>query len=337
MNYVEKEKPLNLSAYAKGSVLHDLIEHFWERIGRSEEVVKSGRSPARYSNAEEFADYARRKWFQRCIMSENSGRQIAWSFGNEQWVIAKNMENICHHLFPVLLEEGQPLLSEVPFEFRLLGKIFRGKIDEVRLRNGKPVVRDYKSGKPYMGEMKLDFDPQLTIYNVAIGAMISQDREFAKTLGLESRINDFMGNVSYTVPELEQEFFMVEAPFENHRRREEGKEELQIIHSTTRTDNHFLEVIKMIDSVQERINQGQIVAERGHKCDYCDLKHACKKRLEDIGIGFYEDRQGQFNLEFVVPDFAKKNPESKTKRRKKDPNQLHFTKGWRYTIETNYD
>ena len=332
LKYYLKETPLRLSSYLKGNLLHTLVEEFWQKLGQAHEVSKKGRK--RYSNAEEFSAYAQRMWDYFCIRGENSKKPIFWNpeIGKkERWIIKKKLEEICYHLFPILVEEGPPLFSEKEFKFGLIGKIFTGFIDEIRIKNGKAMIRDYKSGRPYMGEMKLDFDPQLTIYSVAIGAMAYENEEFAKKLGLEFQRKSFMGNPHYVVPNLQQEFFMLEAPVKIAELKKQGKKLIpKVINVTTRTDNHFFEVIKMIDSVQERIITGNIVAERGRKCDFCDLKQVCKKKIDEVEIGSMKDKKGQFNLEFAVPFFARAENKNikKQKKQEKDPNQLRFY--WRY-------
>ena len=197
----------------------------------------------------------------------------------------------------------------------MLGKIFRGKIDEIRIKDGKVIIRDYKSGRPYMGEMKLDFDPQLTIYNVAVNKMASKDEEFARKLGLETQRENSKESHLYANPDFQEEFFMVEAPARLIEWKNQGKKTtLKTIHPTKRTDNHFLEVINMINSVSDRIKNGNVVAERGRKCDFCDVKHACKKKLDDAGIGFMSDREGEFHLDFAIP-IAKKQKEGPVQKR----------------------
>lgn len=73
LRYIEKEKALRLSAYAKGSLLHELIEHFWERLGTEEEVEKDRKNnkkkaaeKKRYFDGETFAGFARGKWSRVC-------------------------------------------------------------------------------------------------------------------------------------------------------------------------------------------------------------------------------------------------------------------------------
>jgi hypothetical protein len=334
--YLKYSKPsvtsLRLSAYLKGNVLHKLIEKFWNRLGDPSKVSKRG--PIRYSNAEEFAEHALGMWDNACIRAENSKRPVTWRFEKERWAIRNGSENvrgleeICLALFPILVEEGPPLHSELEFRFNALGKRFRGKIDEIRTRGEKLILRDYKSGRPFMGEMKLKHDPQLTMYNAAVVSLI-REKEIARKLGLLQFREQFMQGFDYINPDFQEEFFLVEAPVRIEQQKEQGKDITAItIHPTTRTDNHFLEVVKMIDVVQNRVNGGLVVAERGRKCEDCDVKYDCEKRLGDVGKGFMADQRGQFCMDYIIPEFAKKPQEKRSRKRKRDPAQKHFA--WRH-------
>ncbi|MEM4325956.1 MAG: PD-(D/E)XK nuclease family protein [Candidatus Pacearchaeota archaeon] len=321
LRYVLKETPIIQPEYVKGNLIHDIIKNFWKNLGETQDVGIRGRK--KYSNAKEFSDYAKRKWDSLCIKFEKSQlkREITWNYERERWDIRRQLEKICYHLFPILVEEGPPLFSELDYEFILFNKNFIGKIDEIRRRNDFVIIRDYKSGRPYMGEMKLNFDPQLTIYSVALSGLIRKDKELAEKLGInEEDINIFKENQRYILPFVKQEFFMVEAPYKNT----EGKG-LRIINETTRTDAHFFEVIKMIDSIERRIRLGEIVPERGRKCDSCDLKYSCAQKIKDVNKGEFTTKIGQFVLDFDIPHFAKRD-EKYEKRKRSIQRKLNLLK-----------
>ena len=89
---------------------------------------------------------------------------------------------------------------------------FKGFMDEVRFGdNGKVVVRDYKSGRPWVGEMKLKHDPQLTIYNAGLCGLLKSDAGIRGALGLEGRLEEFMQGGIFTSQNIEGQFFMIEA------------------------------------------------------------------------------------------------------------------------------
>ncbi|MBU3906938.1 MAG: PD-(D/E)XK nuclease family protein, partial [Nanoarchaeota archaeon] len=204
----KKPKPLRLSAYVKGSLLHDQIDKFWNRLGTSEETAKKS-SKKKYSNAEEFARYTQGKWKRIVVADKHSETKIHWRFNEEKWQILNQLPKICVPLFYELSKEGPPLFSELPFDFMYENKRFIGRIDEVRVRDGKIVVRDFKSGKPWLGEMKLKYDPQLTLYNAGLYSLISSDNIFAGKLGLKS--DSFP---KYQIPicsDFEMEFFLIES------------------------------------------------------------------------------------------------------------------------------
>ncbi len=321
LKYVLRETPLVLPEYLKGKLIHELIENFWKNLGNSGELGKTGGK--KYSNAEEFSRYAQRMWNYFCIRTEKSSseRRVAWNYGEERWTIRSNLEKICFHLFPLLVEEGPPVFSELGFKFGAFDRTFSGKIDEVRRKGDLIIVRDYKSGRPFLGEMKLNFDPQLTIYSVALSFLIQKNKDIARRLGFQEIPEELRRNSDYVLPFVRQEFFMVEAPV----RIAEGKTGLKAVHETTRTNSHFLEVVRMIDSVQDRINSGNVVAERGRKCDSCDLKYACAKKLGEVGSDFFETKGGQLGLEFAIPLFARKKESRKPKKADNNQKKLKFS------------
>lgn len=303
--YIEKESSMRLSAYAKGTLLHELIENFWDKLGTEEEVEKN-KNKKKYSNEKEFAKYAQGLWMRTVIASQNSKNPIKWSYENEQWVIHSELSDVCTSLYPILLKEGKPIFREIGFDFLIQGKRFRGRIDDVRIRDGKIVIRDYKSGRPWLGEMKLNNDPQLTFYNIGLCSLCS-DNEFAEKLGLIDKREQFMGNPIYINPDFIEEFFMVEAPSFNLKKNRS----INIIYSTTRKDEHFFELINMINGIEKTVSEGEIYPERGRKCDYCDMKYACEKRLEKTGAGHFEDKKGQGFFSFAIPSYARNEEQQK--------------------------
>ena len=311
LRYIEKEAPLKLSAYTKGTLLHDLIENFWMKLGTEEEVAKKS-SKKKYSNAEEFAKYSRGLWMRDVIASRNSPNPIQWSYDNEEWIIGNELKDICISLYPILIEEDKPILSEIGFDFLIEGKRFRGRIDDVRIRGGKIVIRDYKSGRPWLGEMKLNNDPQLTLYNIGLCSLCSRD-EIAEKLGMTEKRKEFMGNPVYIYPDFIEEFFMVEAPAFNLKKNHS----LNVVNSTTRKNEHFFELLKMIDGIEKAVNEGEIYPERGRKCDYCDLKTACEKRLDKAGLGHLENKVGQGFFSFAIPAYARNKEQEELFKQKK--------------------
>ena len=259
-------------------------------------------------------------WDYFCIRAEKSERKVAWRFPEERWTMKRDLEGVCLNLFPILMEEGPPIFSELAFKFGIPGKIFRGRIDEIRKRE-LIVIRDYKSGKPYMGEMKLKFDPQLTVYNAALKSLIEQNDDIARKLGFDGR-NVFYED-SFINPDFIQEFFMLEAPFLIKRREQEGKKtSTPFIHQAKRTNEHFLEVINMIDGAQRAVSLGNIYPERGRKCDDCDMKYACEKKIKDVCKGQFPVKE-QLSLDFSVPLFAQ-SQEQKKAAKGRDKTQKRF-------------
>lgn len=357
--------PLYISAYAKGVLLHRLIENFWIHLGTTEEVYKDKKSrkkaseKKKYFDAESFAQYAKNKWTSIIIGNskiKDISRRIYWRDGyendSEAWEIRAGIEKMTTPLFRELIKEGPPLYSELDFEFRAEGLNFRGFIDEIRLRNGKTVIRDYKSGSPFgIGDMKRDFDPQLTFYNAGLTSLFysgdEKNRELAKTLGIN--LEEILKNRSYITPDIIEEFFMIEAPYiielantqspkapkmsdfavindyieayGNHREnlgiwKEKRKKFVNlpnITKETRRTEQHFYNLVDNIRNVESSVESGNISFESGKKCDFCDMRHVCSKRACDP-ISIPKDKKGNMLFSFMDPIYqAKTQGQSTTK------------------------
>lgn len=380
LRYVEKTQPARLSAYAKGSLLHGLLEHFWTRLGTEEEAAKK-KNKKKYFDAESFAKYAKGKWTSTVIGSKNAknpAKKIVWRFDDEPYVIKSILPKICIPLFEHVINEGPPLFSELPFDFSMDDMRFKGFIDEVRIKNRNVVIRDYKSGYPFLGNMKVNHDPQLTFYNAGLCALCFADRKFAKKLGLEAVSDQFLGNPYFIYPEIDEEFFMIEALprikeaeseknkgapkkfdlknekdlFEAIRRgdrlfsNEEDYNEAvkrrdkvltnvpSLILPTKRRDEHFFEVIKMIKGVEEAVGRGDIYPERGRKCDICDMKYACEKKLDYVTRPNICDRKGNTVLDFALAPYSgpvnikpAQKPKKKKGKRAPAANQKSFAWG----------
>lgn len=337
LNYVDpdKPKPLRLSAYVRGSLLHGLIENFWDKMGTPEEVSKKS-SKKKYCDAESFSSYAQGKW-QGIIFADDSVKEkynayfsqgnsdeaekikshlIYWKNSQEKWTIKSGLKRECIPLFSYLLNEGRPLFSELKFDFVLNNRRFTGRLDEVRKRDGKVIIRDYKSGNPWVGDEKKYFDPQLTMYNVSLCSLCYDDRAFAEKLGLESSLVDkFMGHPMYINPDFQVEFFMIDA-LGIDPSNPKIHDIPPVIVSSDRKDAHFFEVIKMIEGIEESIRTKNIYPERGRKCDSCDLKSPCRDKLNDVRAGTLVDKRGQQYFNFATPLFIQKEEKPAFNQRK---------------------
>ena len=292
LKYVQHEKELELPAFKKGSCLHELVEHFWNRLGD------------KYNNAEGFGKYGRGKFYQKIIMFESSGKKVDWTFKEQKHTMAESVKKVCVSLFDILLNEGPPLYTEIPFEFVAFRRRFIGKIDEIRIKNGELIIRDYKSGKSWMGYMKLHHDPQMTMYNVGLNSLCYHDENFAKSVNLPSKKEK---NKSFVNDKIIHEFFMLEAQHVKELAKENKKIKTipELINRTSRTDDHFYEVIKMIQGGEKRVIEGNIYPERGRKCDDCSMKLACEKKVVHAKKNISEDESGQGIFSFAAPLFMK--------------------------------
>ena len=353
LRYVDpiKPKPLRISPYVKGSLLHKLIEDFWQHLGTFDEVEqdkkntkKKAKQKKKYYNAESFGEYAQGKWTQTVIRNEkmeDPKKKIFWRDGyednSEAWEIRAMMPKMTAALYRIIIEESPPLYSELAFNFEAEGLRFKGFIDEVRLRNGKVVIRDYKSGSPFwIREMKRDFDPQLTFYNAGLLSLLygndKKSIEFAKSLGLEEQREELIKSSSHINPDFEEEYFMVEAPYllekmdadKDFARKFSNRPE--IIHKTKRTEEHFYHLINNIKTTKRNIQYGNISFEHGKKCDICDMKHVCRKYSTEPLETQVLDKKGNLLFSFMDPPYSIQAMAEKQKEDENKPktNQRKF-------------
>ncbi len=295
LKYILHDSQLNLSVYHRGKLIHDLIENFWIKLGNPKDIKRNKKgkitSKKKYSNKQEFVDYAKGQWLYRVSAEERAAekapeRNIEWRFDNEKWTIYNGyIPEICSPLFGKLLQQGKPLESEFSFDFVLEGRRFYGFIDEIRQEDREVIVRDYKTEYPYLKEesMKLRGNPQLTLYCMAVCSVAWKDEKFAQKLGLEKERDKFMGNPKLISEKIKPELYMIDS-----LRRKDDENPPNLIYKTTRKDKDFHELLMFVEDVEEQIKDFQLrdkktipPPDRGKKCDYCDMKKACVKRLEE--------------------------------------------------------
>lgn len=353
LRYVDPIKPksLRISPYVKGSLLHKLIEDFWQHLGTFDEVEqdkkntkKKAKQKKKYYNPESFGEYAQGKWTQTVIRNEkmeDPKKKIFWRDGyddnSEAWEIRAMMPKMTAALYRIIIEEGPPLYSELAFDFQAENLRFKGFIDEIRLRDGKVVIRDYKSGSPFwIREMKRDFDPQLTFYNAGLLSLLygndKKSIEFAKSLGLEEQREELIKSSNHINPDFEEEYFMVEAPYllekmdadKDFARKFSNRPE--IIHKTKRTEEHFYHLINNIKTTKRNIQYGNISFEHGKKCDICDMKHVCRKYSTEPLETQVLDKKGNLLFSFMDPPYSIQAMAEKQKEDENKPktNQRKF-------------
>ncbi len=334
LRYILRDKGIIFSSYRRGTLCHELVEKFWDKLGAPEEVKmnKEGKvkSEKKYSNPEQFVKYAQGRWMRMCIQDEMAGKKIQWAYDNEKWNIRnKYLPGVCSPLFNILLEEGPHLYTELPFTFILNDRKFTGFIDKVRQRDGRVIIRDYKTESPWMKGMKLEGNPQLTLYCVGLCALCYADENVAAKVGLLEERKRFMGNPIFISDKIQPEFFMLSAlPKISKQESEKSETEkaIKVIYSTKRSDKDFYEVLMFIEDVERDVRDFLSGArkkipptERGKKCDGCDMAIGCLKRLEDElaeekRIGPLKASDGQIFFNFASPYFCQ--PFSKAKQRR---------------------
>jgi hypothetical protein len=271
-----REKEDYLSSFAFGHVYHDLVEKFWKR------------KEDKYSTPEEFAEYARGKWLAKSMGSDNSKRPIKWRYQGEKYVLAQKIKKHAPAVFNFFMTEGPPIYVELPFKFVLDGIGYKGRIDEIRIKDGKPIVRDYKSGYPRMKSMRLNFDPQPTFYCLNFCNLVHNNPELAIRFDMNDISSGLMGNPYYLTDRVGFEFVMLE----DH---DEDGSPIVTAHETTRTDVHYKMLVNMIRGLEKKLeSDGVIYPEYGGKCDYCALNTGCVEYSSQAPLIEAEDTQMTF-------------------------------------------
>ena len=320
LKHVLRDHEIIFSGFRRGKLVHSLIENFWNKLGERDEIRrnKNGRvtSKKKYSNSDEFVDYAKGQWIYMMKQDEASEREIEWRFDNEMGIIRNDyFPKVCGPLFKALVKEGPPIKSELRFDFMLDGRRFAGYIDEVRLDKEEVIIRDYKTESPWLRQQKIEGNPQMTLYCVGLCALCYGDEEFARKLGLDDEREKFMGNPIYISSRVKPEFFMIDTLTRN---QDEVKTMPSLTYRTQRRDRDFHELLLNIEDVEGQISvflsRGEKripPTERGKKCDYCEMKRACKKRLEEELNDIeneqkpIQDKSGQTYFTYVPPYFRK--------------------------------
>lgn len=306
--YLEEEKRIQtdrISAFAKGDVVHRLIETFWDwkenRIGTDKKYREKTR--------EQFVLWAENSWMRQIKSDEfamkddekSKKRQIVWKDEHEKWVMLHQIGALAGPIYEMMMAKGQGILpSEYSYDFTLthdnsLEMRFNGKIDEVYLdENGRPVVRDYKTGRMKTGEMKLGWDPQPTMYCLALSVLAHRNRKFARIVGLEDEAPHLLQPEHFLSRNITFEYCLLEDismdKLEERKKYNQGVDSVKKklfegqkgnIHAeisiarTHREDKHYFAMLDEIIKLEEALANRTIRYERGEKCDYCPIRNQC--------------------------------------------------------------
>lgn len=379
LKYIKRAPQPQKPAFVKGGLLHRVVEHFWDRLGSEEEVMRDAedkKKPAdekrKYFDAFSFGDYVHSLWMQDAIMPDNRAREtlliltdpakrmeylmehfeklklrhplteaqiqrqvnktrdktIDWGpkdvkdMNASKYRVTGGMRRIGRGLFPILLAEGPALFSELPIDFVLEGIRFNGKIDDIRMRevDGRQrlVIRDYKSGRPWINSSKVNYDPQLTFYNIGICAMCYPDTEnaiqFAEKLGLSSVRKQFCGNPYWAYDDIITEYFMIEAAaieaslkepppdISDYRSKQHAQTDWirdltrwqdrqrrltmstpGVIHPSKRDNQSVRDLMTMVRGTIKLVQDGHVRPQIGEHCGYCQMQDSCIEERKYIG------------------------------------------------------
>jgi len=248
--------PINASM-ALGIFMHRAMEKYFY----------NGEGKPKYKSAESFANICKARWKRFVAKGKIRGQEISWSKKEEPYIIAETiLPEICRKVYDIVAQEDMPLFREAKFDFVLDGRRFKGKIDYITKRDGKVIVRDYKSGRRKPGNMKLDFDPQFTLYFLAVASLCHGDKRFAQALKVDDEARKkWAGNPEYLPDMIEGEYFFMR----------EGE-----IFPIRREAFHYYDFCNMLEGLESMIRRREFAPQRGRLCDYCLAQNVCREETE---------------------------------------------------------
>lgn len=252
---------------ALGIFVHRALENFYKPDGKP-----------LYSSAESFANAIAARW-QFVFNRENpkiQGREVEFKNKDEIFILKAELKQICSLIYERYKNEEKPIETEFLFAFKFGDKNYRGRIDEIRKNT---TIREIKTGKRKPGEMKLKYDPQFTLYALALANICYNSKNFCEKIGTEYKKNINLAEwLDYLSSKLKLEYYFV---------REDK------IYEMSRDYINFNEFQIMVDGLERKIENALIKGiypERGRRCDTCIVKDFCDKLTQD-GLFIYPDWQ----------------------------------------------
>ena len=210
----------------------------------------------------------------------------------ELYMLLPKIGGIAYKIYEEYSQQPAPLLVEYPqtdrrrahtaklqIESKVDGKqivkVLAGRIDEIR---PNLTIRDHKyTRRREFREMKRSYDLQLTHYALYLAGLISNSRELAQFL----RVKEFLGvnelpDLISLAQQINLEYHTMRAEYEydeNAKRR--LVIDVKIIPVGKRTEQHFHELLKIMDDLEERISKDAFHPNRGDHCDRCLYKEPC--------------------------------------------------------------
>lgn len=282
---IKKIKPKTSGRMALGVFLHRAMEKFY--------TERKGVVCPKFKSPESFANAMGAMWARFVVgTGKIKGQEISWSSKEEPWILREDLKKICSKVYERYASEHPPIYTEIVFDFELDKRRFRGRIDEIRKKEGYAVIRDLKSGSRKPGKMKLDYDQQFTVYFLAVGCLCREDQEFAESIGISKEDAErFAGNPDYLNDKIRGEYYFM---------REDQ------IFDMRRDNLKYFDFCRMINGLEKQIFKGDIYPERGRLCDYCSVHEECDKR--SAGILYSPEKKLETQLRFFsqIPSIENK-------------------------------
>ncbi|MGB9707844.1 MAG: PD-(D/E)XK nuclease family protein [Candidatus Pacearchaeota archaeon] len=271
IHFMGIQKPVT-GDMAKGIIMHKAAEYLYKKDKQTKLYQ------IRFRSAEDFANVIAGKkneegrgrkggWWNFIVANGTiQGKQIKWKNEAEPWIIREEIWQMCYKMYERLSKEPAPIHIEykIPI-FEINGHFFNGRIDSILYG---PKIRDIKSGHRVPGDMKLKYDPQFTLYALALGCLCNKDKEFAKSIGVsEEEAKQWGGNPIYLSDKIALEYLLI------------MKDE---IYPMKRNDINFYDFMEMIKGMEQQFESGNVFPERGRLCDHCEISQKCDELTKKL-------------------------------------------------------
>lgn len=262
---IEKIKTPTIGPFVMGIFVH----HILDKLFFNEKKEPKYKSPESFANAVAGKRNERGRlkggmWIHSIKDNKYRGKLIEWQSREEPFILRERLWKLCHISYPTIVKYGPPLHSELSFNFEIDGKHFNGRIDQLRKINNRPHIWDFKTGLSIPGDMMRSYDPQFTLYSLAIGVNCYKNREFARSIGItDEEAEKFPEDPGIIARNMALEYFLLEY------------NEIIRVKRDNIQYNLFLD---MVDSKERQINSGNISVEIGRHCDRCLARRECDKR-----------------------------------------------------------
>ena len=266
---IPKKNLLTYAPFVSGNVIHSFLENFYG---------PDGKPRVKYTCPSSLGGAIKGLWFYSVSDGSYRNKKIEWTHKEDVFKFADVLDRAGRKIFDRLVQEEAPILSEFrfgdkknPLKVRHNDHyhMFSGAIDQIRRG---PVIRDFKlSGSP-PSDVTLNHSVALTIYALAFCTLAHFDKRFREKVEVSDEdASGWGGNPTFIDEKVRIEIYSL------------GSNE---IHTTSRSDRHFLSLMEKIDGLEEKVREDitnrHFEAKVAIHCGMCSAKKYCDSYLSSV-------------------------------------------------------